>query len=177
MPIIQDKEFGNIVVRRSRAATQIRVRVAPDGSLRASLPLHAPMFLIKHLIKNSRQELRSILAQSKSAYNYSDGQQIGKSHTLIIQDLNSEKFSVSRRGLKIIVKLPKDKQINDPDISRDIRDTIITALRVEAKSYLPNRLSFLSVKYGLSYKKVRFSHASGRWGSYHSLYCLDDTSF
>jgi predicted metal-dependent hydrolase len=86
MPVIQDKEFGNIIVRRSAAATQIRVRVAPDGTLRASLPMRAPMFLVKHLLKNSRDELRAILAQSKPVYEYRDGQQVGKSHTLVIRE-------------------------------------------------------------------------------------------
>jgi predicted metal-dependent hydrolase len=42
---------------------------------------------------------------------------------------------------------------------------VIKALRLEAKSYLPRRLAFLADKYGFSYEKVRFSHASGRWGS------------
>ncbi|MCX6728664.1 MAG: SprT family zinc-dependent metalloprotease [Candidatus Saccharibacteria bacterium] len=168
MPVIQDKEFGKITVRRSAAATQIRVRVAPDGTLRASLPMRAPMFLVKHLIKTSRDELRTILAQSKPIYEYADGQRIGKSHTLVIQHSTGQEFSVTRRKLQIIVSLPFDKLVSNPDISRKIRDAIIAALRIEAKSYLPNRLSYLANKYGLTYDKVRFSHASGRWGSYSS---------
>lgn len=168
MPVIQDKEFGNIIVRRSPAATQIRVRVAPDGTLRASLPMHAPMFFVKRLLKNSRDELRAILAQSKPVYEYRDGQQVGKSHTLVIRESTDTQFSVSRVKLQIIVKLPKGKYVNSPEVSRKIRDATISALRIEAKSYLPNRLSYLSEKYGLRYGKVRFSHASGRWGSYSS---------
>ena len=39
------------------------------------------------------------------------------------------------------------------------------ALRIEAKSYLPKRLAFLANQGGFTYEKVRFSHASGRWGS------------
>jgi len=166
MPVIQDKEFGKIIVRRSAAATQIRVRVAPDGTLRASLPMHAPIFLVKHLLKNSRDELRLILAKSKPVYNYENGMQIGKSHLLIVQESDDCEFSITRHKLQIIVKLPKGKQIEDPDVFRKIRDSVIVALRIEAKSYLPNRLLFLAKKHGLAYKKVRFSHASGRWGSY-----------
>jgi predicted metal-dependent hydrolase len=168
MPIIQDKEFGKIIVRRSVVATQIRVRVAPDGTLRASLPMRTPMFLVKHLLKNSREELRAILAQSKPVYEYKDGLKVGKSHTLVIQESTDEKFSVARHKLQIVVNLPDDKHINSPDVSRKIRDAIIAALRIEAKSYLPNRLSYLANKFGLGYEKVRFSHASGRWGSYSS---------
>ena len=168
MPVIQDKEFGNIIVRRSAAATQIRMRVAPDGTLRASLPMRAPMFLVKHLIKNSREELREILAQSKPVYSYKNGLLIGKSHTLIIQETKNFELSVTRRGLQITVNLPIGKQVSDQDVSRKILDSVIAALRIEAKSYLPNRLSFLANKHGLIYEKVRFSHASGRWGSYSS---------
>jgi predicted metal-dependent hydrolase len=165
MPIIQDKEFGKITIRRSPKATQVRVRVAPDGTLRASLPMHAPILLVKHLLRTSRDELRRVLEQSKSEYTYENGMQIGKSHTLIVQHINNQAFSVTRHGQQIIVKLPIESQLNSPAIAREIRDTIISALRIEAKSYLPKRLAYLSDKYGLLYARVRFSHASGRWGS------------
>jgi len=165
MPIIQDEEFGKITIRRSPGATQVRVRVAPDGTLRASLPMYAPMFLVKRLLKNSRGEIRNILAQAKPEYIYESGMQIGKSHTLVIQESDNQTFSVTRRGLQIIVRLPLNMRPQDPVVARKIRDVVIASLRVEAKSYLPKRLSFLAQKYGYAYEKVRFSHASGRWGS------------
>jgi predicted metal-dependent hydrolase len=165
MPIIQDKEFGKITIRRSAQATQVRVRVAPDGTLRASLPLHAPIFLVKQLLKFSRDELRSILAQAKPEYNYENGMQIGKSHTLIIHETNIQTFSVNRRNLQIIVKIPTGSNVNHPEISRKIRDEIIAALRIEAKNYLPKRLAYLAEKHGYNFTNIRFSHASGRWGS------------
>jgi len=161
--IIQDEEFGKITVRRSAKATQVRVRVAPDGTLRASLPLYAPMFLVKRLLKSSRSELREILGQAKPTQEYSDGMKVGKSHSL--QVLRSNVFKVSRHGQLITISLPDDQSLNDPDVSRAIRDCVISALRLEAKSYLPKRLSYVSDKLGLKYEKVRFSHASGRWGS------------
>jgi len=165
MPIIQDKEFGKITIRRSARANQIRIKVAPDGTLRASMPLYAPILLVKHMLRTSRTEIRSILLQAKPEYIYKNGMQIGKSHTLIIQETTSQIFHVSRHGQQIIVKLPTETDIKDLDVSRKIRDAIITALRIESKSYLPKRLSFLAEKHGYNYKKVRFSHASGRWGS------------
>lgn len=163
MPIIQDEEFGKITIRRSARATQVRLRVAPDGTLRASLPLYAPTFLVKRLLKTSRVELRELLSQSQPGESYINGMRIGKSHTLIVEPSSS--FSVTRRGQQIIVRLPDDVPLEHPAVVRAIRDGVIGALRLEAKSYLPKRLSFLSHKYGLNYEKVRFSHASGRWGS------------
>lgn len=164
MPIIQDEEFGKITIRRSARATQVRLRVAPDGTLRASLPLYAPTFLVKRLIKSSRDELRAMLSQAQPTVAYTDGMRVGKSHTLIVHP-TAGALQVTRRGQQIIVSLPAGKSLADPTIVRTIRDAIIAALRIEAKSYLPKRLSFLANKSGFSYKKVRFSHASGRWGS------------
>jgi len=165
MPIIQDKEFGKVTIRRSQMATQVKIRVAPDGTLHASLPMYAPIFLLKGLINNSREKIRKMMNQSKPEYIYENGMQIGKSHTLIIQPTNLDNFSVSKHGQQIIVKLPDNMDITDKTVSRKIRDTIISALKLEAKSYLPRRLSFLADKYGMKYTKIKFSHASGRWGS------------
>ncbi|MFZ2125547.1 MAG: SprT family zinc-dependent metalloprotease [Candidatus Saccharimonadales bacterium] len=165
MPIINDKEFGKITVRRSARASHVSVRVAPDGTLRASLPIYAPTLLVRHLLRNSRDELRKILAKSKPEYSFENGMQIGKSHTLIIQNTPGQTFSAERHGQQIIIKLPSGVQITNPQVVRKVRDEVISALRLEAKSYLPKRLSYLAMQYEFCYTKVRFSHASGRWGS------------
>ena len=163
MPIIQDEEFGKITVRRTARATQVRLRVAPDGTLRASLPLYAPMFLVKRLLKTSRPQLRELLKHSQPSVAYVDGMKIGKSHTLIVN--KASQLKVSRHGQQLVVELPVDKTLGDADVIRAIRDGIVAALRVEAKSYLPKRLAHLAAMHGFTYTKVRFSHASGRWGS------------
>lgn len=164
MPIMYDDEFGKITIRRSARASQVRLRVAPDGTLRASLPLYAPTFLIKRLLRTSRQELRELLSKALPDTVYKDGMRIGKSHTLLVRPHASD-VSAVRHGQQIVVNLPAGKQLSDPDVTRAIRDVVIAALRVEAKNYLPRRLAFLAEQLGASYDKVRFSHASGRWGS------------
>jgi predicted metal-dependent hydrolase len=164
MPTILDEEFGTITLRRSARATHVRIRVAPDGRLRASLPLYAPLFLVKRLVKNSREELRAMLAEQHTDTVYEDGMRLGKSHTLVVRTTTASP-TVRRHGQQIIASLPAGKTLDDPTIKRIVRDSVIDALRIEAKSYLPKRLSFLAEKFGYSYEKVRFSHSSGRWGS------------
>lgn len=165
MPVIQDEEFGKITIRRSARATQVRVRIGPDGTLRASLPLYAPIFLVKSLLKSSRSELRLMFAQARPDETYSDGMRIGKSHTLIVRPSSTSLIKVSRHHQQIIAQLPNNQTLDDTVVIRAIRDAVISALRLEAKSYLPKRLAFLADKYSLAYENVRFSHASGRWGS------------
>lgn len=164
--IIQDSEFGKITVRRSAKASQVRIRVSPDGTLYASIPLYAPVFLLKRMIKSSRDELREMLKKAHAGKNsYENGMKIGKSHTLNVNISNNDELKVSRHGQRITVELPENIDLNDPKAVRAIRDVEISALRLEAKSYLPKRLAYLSNKLGLDYDRVRFSHASGRWGS------------
>ncbi|NTW61683.1 M48 family metallopeptidase [Candidatus Saccharibacteria bacterium] len=165
MPIIHDKEFGKVTIRRSARATQVSVRLAPDGSLRATLPIYAPVLLVRYLLKNSREQLRKMISKSKPEYQIENGQQIGKSHSLIINNVTGRNFSVRRHGQQIIVSLPDTANLTDEVIARKIRDEIISALRIEAKSYLPRRLNYLANQHGFKYSKIRFSHSSSRWGS------------
>lgn len=166
MPIIHDEEFGKITIRRSARASQVRLRVAPDGTLRASLPLYAPSFLVKRLIATSRKELRQLLEQSHPPTHYTDGMRIGKSHSLHIRESTS--LNVKRRQQRIEVDLPAALSTDDPVVTKAIRPVVQAALRLEAKSYLPKRLAYLATQLDHRYQTVRFSHASGRWGSCNS---------
>jgi predicted metal-dependent hydrolase len=165
LPSVIDEEFGRITLRRSAKASHVRIRVAPDGRLRASLPLYAPTFLVKRLIKTSRSQLRAMLAEQTSEIVFEHGMQIGKSHTLIIRETTVRQPIVARHGQQIIASLPVGSTPQDADVVRSIRDVVIEALRIEARSYLTKRLAYLAEQGGFSYTKVRFSHASGRWGS------------
>lgn len=165
MPTITDEEFGTVTIRRSAKASHIRIRVAPDGKLRASLPLYAPLFLVKRLIKNSRSQLRALLGEHHGDTTYQNSMTIGKSHTLLIRVKPDAKPSATHHGQQIIATIPYEENIQESSTIRIIRDAVIDALRLEAKSHLPKRLAYLARQYGFSYSKVRFSHAGSRWGS------------
>ena len=164
MPVITDDEFGPITVRRSSRSSHVKISVAPNGTLRASLPLYAPLFMLKRLIKSSRDELRTMIEGQRPSYDLHDGMAIGKSHTLVVSPTRSN-LTVTRHKQQIIVALPGDMTLNDPQVVAKVREVIIPALRIEAKSYLPKRLAFLARDMECEYERVRFSHASGRWGS------------
>lgn len=165
MATIIDQEFGPITLRRSVRASHIRIRVAPNGRLRASLPLYAPAFLVKRLVASSRIQLRALLSEQQGKTIFTHGMQIGKSHTLIIRESSIQQLAAQRHGQQIIIQLPSDMQPAHPQASQAIRDAVIDALRLQAKSHLPKRLAHLAAQHNYSYQRVRFSHASGRWGS------------
>ena len=163
MPVIHDNELGKITIRRSTRSKHITMRVAPDGSLRVSAPMYSPLFLIKRSIASSRSELKGLLSQHRPELRYSDGDQVGKSHSIMMREGSS--IGVERQGLRIIVTLTPDSNIQSPEVQSLLREQVIAALRREAKGYLPKRLRYLADQYGFSFQRVRFSHAGGRWGS------------
>ncbi len=163
MKSIHDDEFGEITVSRSVRARSVRISVAPSGTLRASLPPYAPLIVLKRLVSSSRAQLREMLAQSAPAYQLKDGAEIGKSHRLVV--MGAQRTSVKRYKQQITVTLAPGASLTDPAVEKQVREAIKAALRLEAKSYLPKRLSFMAEKLDCTYEKVRFSHASSRWGS------------
>lgn len=139
------------------------MRVAPDGTLRASVPLHTPLFLVRRMVNTSRDELQAMLRHARPLITLEDGVEIGKSHSLRIREGTTLK--TQRHGLQIILTLPRGITREDPDVQEVARKQIISALRREAKGYLPRRLAYLAQQHGCNYTRLRLSHAAGRWGS------------
>jgi predicted metal-dependent hydrolase len=163
MNTVHDDEFGDIAIRRSVRSSSVRISVAPNGSLKASLPPYAPIFMLKRLVNSSRSELRKMLERHQPAYDITHGALIGKSHRIAI--VRAKTSAVKRYKQQITVLLAPHADVADPDIAKQIRKEVTNALRLEAKSYLPKRLRYLADQLGYDYDKVRFSHASSRWGS------------
>ena len=162
MPTFQDKEFGEINVRRSAGARNMKASVAPSGTLRISLPSYVPIFMAKRMVASSRDELRKLMAMRPSIHIH-DGMPIGKSHTLHVRD--GADYSLKRVGQQVILTASANTDLASPIVIEDVRRIIRDVLRREAKHHLPRRLAHLAQSHGFEYTSLRFTHASSRWGS------------
>jgi predicted metal-dependent hydrolase len=162
VPTLHDNEFGEITIRRSKLARNVKLSLAPSGMLRISMPPYAPLFLAKRLVNSSRESLRQLQA-SHNHSPLSDGMRIGKSHHILLRKGVALKVQLHQQS--IIVTLPPQLSLDDSRVTAAVTPIIIKALRREAKSYLPRRLAYLANEHGFEYATVRFSHASTRWGS------------
>lgn len=162
-----DNEFGAIRVKRMHTTRHVRLRIGVDGALVATLPKRAPLQLVKELVDQSRDELREIVASNKQTHSrtYSNGERIGASHHLELLHGDTEQPHVDVRGLTIKVVLPYGTSEDSTMAQQAAKKGVAKALKKEALSYLPRRLSYLAGKYGFLYKSVRYSNAKGRWGS------------
>lgn len=165
MSTFHDEEFGEITIRRSARTQKISIRIAPNGSLRASLPIYAPVILLKRLINQSRDDLRKLTEKYVDIPVYSEGMQLGKSHKLVAMSTKRETTKVERADQNIVVYLAPHDELESETVRQMIQKEYIKLLRIEAKAYLPRKLAALAHTHGFSYERVRFSHATGRWGS------------
>ena len=163
MNSFEDAEFGTVTIRRSARSHAVRLSLAPSGELKVTMPPLAPLFLAKRLLNSSRASLRKARQAQPERIVFRDGDQIGKSHSLVARP--SSRLSVARSKQFITVDLPAHMTIEHETAQTLIRETAVKILRKEAKSYLPRRLSYLATQHSLHYERVRFSYASTRWGS------------
>lgn len=161
-----DNEFGEIIIHKRKGARSVRIRVGTDGRYLVSAPLYTPLFYIKQVVNSSREQLRKLASNTSVESPYIDGQAIGQSHTLAV--VHTQMVSTPRVKTKLqrlLVYLPPSYELTETAVQQQIRDEVITILRREAKAYLPDRLKRIADAHGFHYERVRFSHASGRWGS------------
>lgn len=59
--IIQDDEFGEVIVRKSALARGVRFSISTSGRLAMSVPVHTSEFLAKRFLKSNRKMIREKL--------------------------------------------------------------------------------------------------------------------
>lgn len=164
MTIITDEEFGEIVVKKRSLAKSVSLKIAPDGRIQITMPPYAPLLAAKALIKTSRKQIRELASQYREKLSYTENKQIGKSHNLLIQT-TTKPSSVKIVGTQILAEINEAESVESVTNQQLIRSKILVALRKEAKSYLPRRLSFLAKEHGFSFARSKITHSSSRWGS------------
>ena len=118
MPVITDPEFGEIVVKRQSLAKNISLKIAPDGRLRVTMPLYAPILAAKTLVKTSRKQIRELVSQHQVNFSYI------KNHSKTLKNLNlpENKFlkeeELKRLGrnkwyLELMKEEMKERELNE----------------------------------------------------------------
>lgn len=160
-----DDEFGEIEIRKYKLARSSKISISINGNIRVTIPYYSPEFAVKRLIRENRETIRGMLKKYNQSNSYYNGQLIGKSHTLLVQNININQINVYIEKNYIIANLPKDANINSLLVQNEIRKIVLKILKKQAKAYLPRRITFLAEKYNFEFTKLRLSHTRTRWGS------------
>lgn len=161
---LTDTEFGNITIRRSTLARNLRLKIDHKGTLVISMPKRAPLYLAQRLLDEARDQVRNSLAKSQQQLTVlKHGDLIGKSHRLVLRQGNQLHGRLI--GTFVEVTVPSHMPADSQEVQSYIKEVALKALRTQSKAFLTRQLETLAQKHGFSYETVRFSNAGTRWGS------------
>ncbi len=59
--ILQDPEFGEVIVRKNALSTNVKFSISTSGRLQISVPKYTSDFLVKRFLNSSREQIRTKL--------------------------------------------------------------------------------------------------------------------
>lgn len=167
MHTIHDKEFGDIIVRRSSRTRNTTIKLSTKRQLIISTTPRMTLLALKAVVAGSRNQIRQLVKSLPSGTRiYVHGQRIGRSHQLSIVEsglVTKPRATVTRQFL--VTTIPHGENPESHDVQHAIREMVAKIYRKEARDYLPGRLASLARTDQFHFERVRFSHAAGRWGS------------
>lgn len=156
-------DIGSVRVHKHKRAKAIRLRVSPDGDIKATIPYWLPYAAGVRFILSKQDWVKQQLP-AKVSYAHDD--KIGKKHTLVYKYNNkATKPRVRIVDNRLLVEIPFHFDQKESILQEKIQKTAEKALRSEAKDYLPHRLRELATSHNFQYNNVRIKKMKSRWGS------------
>ena len=162
--------LGKICIRKSPRARNIRIRVSADEGVMLIVPLHLPEAMaIRFALEkkdwinkslNKRSNIRDQLTIFDENTNFNTRQR----RLSIQQHEKGTIKSVVTRD-RIMIWYPNYAKADDQRIQDVIRKAILESWRLEAKNFLPRRVSELAHMHNFKYNKLTVKNTKTRWGS------------
>lgn len=163
-------DVGHVELKYSEKARNIRLRVHPKSGVALTLPSPAHKSLGIKFLYQKKDWIQTKLSKYENLHNKSsvfteNSTYQTHSHHLHIQKhtSNTLKVAIDKRFIKIWY--PYQVDITHEKVQLCIRNAIEQAMRIEAKQYVPERLSYLAKKFGYTYNRVSIKNTKTRWGS------------
>lgn len=154
------ESLGTITVYKRQGSKSIRLSVNSDGKIRVTIPTWLP-YQAGLAFATRKQDW--LIAQSQREQ-FTDGQRIGKYHTL--------RLAIKPGLAQPQTRLTETEAIvhymgsqSGRAVQEAAHDVSKRAARAEAEQLLPQRLNDLSKQHMLPYKSVSIRHLKTRWGS------------
>lgn len=162
--LIEDKEFGALMVRVNARARRFTFRVKEDG-IHVTVPSRTSLAEVKRAVEELRPRLRAAGQKRLRKLIDLDYRIDAEFFKLTLAVGRQERFLSRSEPGRMQIICPPDVDFAGGNLQAWLRKVIGEALRRRAKVILPPRLQMLSEKYNLPYKSVKINSSSGRWGS------------
>ncbi len=164
------EDIGECTLNISRRSSRIRITIRPFDGIRVNIPYglsyeHGIRFVEdkKKWILKTRERFAAI---EKEKTIFLPGKPFQtRFHTLDMVPRNQTGLRANIFQKKITVTFPKTVDPEDNQVQEFVKQSVIEALRLEAKMALPPRLATLAKEHGYQYNKVFIKNLKSRWGS------------
>lgn len=168
--IIHVENIGSVKIRKSKRSKNVSIAIKPNKGVIVTIPYflsykygikvlkQKSAWIEKHLPKIKALEQKIILFDETNSFKT-------KKRQLIIRKHTSDNIRTKINENTIFIYYPENIPIETTEIQETIRITIIKALRIEAKEYLPERTYDLAKELGFKLKKVFIKNNKTLWGS------------
>ena len=167
MKVVQHPVLGEITVNPSIRARRLSISVRPGGEVRLTIPRRMSAQEALRFLEEKRDWV--LRARARMAERCRPQLIVPpyatRTHRLSLEPVAGTEMRVRVSDGRIGVRYPSELTPEDDRVQEAIRRGIEEAWRIEAKAYLPGRVSELARQTGLRCGRVTIRNARTRWGS------------
>lgn len=154
-------KLGEVNFYKYKSAKNIKIRIS-GSNIKVSLPNWVPFRVAYDYTVNKTDW---ILSNLKPQGIIKNGQKIGKNYTLHLITSNNNRLSSSVRQNMLLIKVPANQNVTDPDIQNKISNLIKKTLQIESEELLIPLLRKKAQNHNLTVNKIEIKDLKSRWGS------------
>ncbi len=159
MQKLQNIEDYEVKYKKHPFSKTIKITLKPQKQILVTMPYFCPYKKAKEFLDENFEKIKSFNFEPQKL-----SQDLKtKFDTLKIVEAQELKTKISKNIVWFYY--PKNLDFSSPLIQNELRKAHFSALKIEARNYLIQRLDFLSKKYGFQYKKVFLKNQKTRFGS------------
>jgi predicted metal-dependent hydrolase len=155
-------EQVTLLVSKRASSRRIRISIAGNGLVRASIPRWVPY---SAAVDFAKTKLPWIKSKMPNKLLFEEDRAIGKNHHLSFKITTKDKISTRLSDILATVFYPEGLDITDSKVQEAAKRVIKKALKAQAAKLLPIRLEQLAKQYNYSYASLNIKSLKSRWGS------------
>jgi predicted metal-dependent hydrolase len=161
---------GNVKFRKNKRSKNISISMRPGRGIMVTFPFFVSYNSAKKIAEQKKEWIKTQqpkidAIENKSTFFSEKTIFKTRSRKLEISNHNENSIKTTITNHTIEIKYPANENIQSMQVQQTIKNSIIKALRFEAKEYLPQRVKFLAEKHNFTYRNIYIKNNKTLWGS------------
>lgn len=149
----------NIKYKKHVFSKSIKISVKKDDLVVVTMPKYCPYKTAREFLLNNFEKIKSYNPEKKL---YPEDFKTKFDSLKIIKD---SEFKIKTKSNIVHFYYPNNLEFSSDVVQKEFLKAYYKALTIEAKNYLPDRIKFLSEKFGFKYNKLALRNQKTRFGS------------